>query len=90
MSTHFFVTLLGRRSKPRFNLLATWRAKVMKVTRPILSNQANISQPTSNDELPKEVKQQVEAKFYVILKAFHESCTKDRWEKANSLMFLST
>jgi hypothetical protein len=33
------------------------------------------------DELPTELKQQVEAMFNAILMAFLQSCTKDRWEK---------
>jgi hypothetical protein len=33
------------------------------------------------DELPEELKQQVEVKFNAVLKAFLHSCTKDRWEK---------
>jgi hypothetical protein len=33
------------------------------------------------DELPEELKQQVEAKFNAILKAFFQSCTKNRREK---------
>jgi hypothetical protein len=33
------------------------------------------------DELPEELKQQVEAKFNTVLKAFLQSCTKDRREK---------
>jgi hypothetical protein len=33
------------------------------------------------DELPEELKQQVEAKFNAVLKAFLQSCTKDRRKK---------
>jgi hypothetical protein len=33
------------------------------------------------DELPKELKQQVEAKFNAVLKAFLQSCTKDPQKK---------
>ena len=44
-------------------------------------NQDNIIHPDFVDELPKELKQQVETKFNAILKAFLESCTKDRWDK---------
>jgi hypothetical protein len=33
------------------------------------------------NELPEELKQQVEAKFNAVLKAFLQSCTKDRWKK---------
>jgi hypothetical protein len=33
------------------------------------------------DELPEELKQQVEAKFNAVLKAFLQSCAKDRREK---------
>jgi hypothetical protein len=40
-------------------------------------NQGNISRPTSVEEL----KQQLEAKFNAVLKAFLESCTKDRRDK---------
>jgi hypothetical protein len=40
-------------------------------------NQGNISHPTSVEEL----KQQLEAKFNAVLKAFLESCTKDRRDK---------
>jgi hypothetical protein len=35
----------------------------------------------NNDELPEELKQQVEAKFNTVLKAFLQSCTKDRRKK---------
>jgi hypothetical protein len=44
-------------------------------------NQANINHPISIEELSEELKQQVEAKFNAVLKAFLESCTKDRREK---------
>jgi hypothetical protein len=44
---------------------------------PIPSNLDNINHPTLLEELPDELRQQVEAKFNAILKAFLESCTKD-------------
>ncbi|CAD6231329.1 unnamed protein product [Miscanthus lutarioriparius] len=40
-------------------------------------NQDNVIHPDFVDELPKELKQQVETKFNAVLKAFLESCTKD-------------
>jgi hypothetical protein len=44
-------------------------------------HEGNINHPMNIDELPKELKQQVEAKFNAVLKAFLQSCTKDRREK---------
>jgi hypothetical protein len=43
-------------------------------------HEGNINHPMNNDELPEELKQQVEAKFNTVLKAFHQSCNKDQWE----------
>jgi hypothetical protein len=40
--------------------------------------QENVIHPDFVDELPKELKQQVETKFNAVLKPFLESCTKDR------------
>lgn len=42
---------------------------------------ANINHPTNMDKLPDELKQRVEAKFNIILKAFLQSCTKDQRDK---------
>jgi hypothetical protein len=44
-------------------------------------HEGNINHPRNFDELPEELKQQVEAKFNTVLKAFLHSCTKDRREK---------
>jgi hypothetical protein len=44
-------------------------------------HEGNINHPMNIDELPEELKQQVEAKFNAVLKAFLQSCTKDRWKK---------
>jgi hypothetical protein len=44
-------------------------------------HEGNINHPMNIDELPEELKQQVEAKFNTVLKAFLQSCTKDRREK---------
>jgi hypothetical protein len=44
-------------------------------------HEGNINHPMNIDELPEELKQQVEAKFNVVLQAFLQSCTKDRREK---------
>jgi hypothetical protein len=44
-------------------------------------HEGNINHPMNIDELPEELKQQVEAKFNAVLKAFLQSCTKDRREK---------
>jgi hypothetical protein len=41
-------------------------------------HEGNINHPMNIDELPEELKQQVEAKFNAVLKAFLQSCTKDR------------
>jgi hypothetical protein len=43
--------------------------------------EGNINHPMNIDELPEELKQQVEAKFNTVLKVFLHSCTKDRREK---------
>jgi hypothetical protein len=40
-------------------------------------HEGNINHPMNINELPEELKQQVEAKFNAILKAFLQSCTKD-------------
>jgi hypothetical protein len=48
-------------------------------------HKGNINHPMNINELPKELKQQVEAKFNTILKAFLQSCTKDRWKKGRSI-----
>jgi hypothetical protein len=44
-------------------------------------HEGNINHPMNIDELPEELKQQLEAKFNAVLKAFLQSCTKDRREK---------
>jgi hypothetical protein len=44
-------------------------------------HEGNINHPMNIDEFPEELKQQVEAKFNAVLKAFLQSCTKDRQEK---------
>jgi hypothetical protein len=44
-------------------------------------HEGNINHPMNINELPEELKQQVEAKFNAVLKAFLQSCTKDRREK---------
>jgi hypothetical protein len=44
-------------------------------------HEGNINHPMNIDELPEELKQQVEAKFNAVLKAFLQSCTKDRRKK---------
>jgi hypothetical protein len=46
-----------------------------------VSHEGNINHPMNIDELPVELKQQVEAKFNVVLKTFLQSCTKDQREK---------
>ena len=42
---------------------------------------ANINLPETVEELLEELKQQVEAKFNAVLKAFLQSCTKDQRDK---------
>jgi hypothetical protein len=44
-------------------------------------HEGNINYHMNIDELPEELKQQVEAKFNAVLKVFLQSCTKDRREK---------
>jgi hypothetical protein len=44
-------------------------------------HEGNINHSMNIDELPEELKQQVEAKFNIVLKAFLQSCTKDRRKK---------
>jgi hypothetical protein len=41
-------------------------------------HEGNISHPMNIDELLEELKQQVEAMFNAVLKAFLQSCTKDQ------------
>jgi hypothetical protein len=43
-------------------------------------HEGNINHPMNIVELREEIKQQVEAKFNAVLKAFLQSCTKDRQE----------
>ena len=79
-STYFLLTPLGKKLKNIQSTCDMWsKDDDGDKTNPF--NQANINHPTSIEELPKELKQQVEAKFGAILKAFLESCTKDRREK---------
>jgi hypothetical protein len=47
---------------------------------PQVPHEGNINHPMNINELPKELKQQVEAKFNTVLKAFLQSYTKDRRE----------
>ena len=44
-------------------------------------NQKNINHPASIEELPDELHQKIQAKLDADVKAFLESCTKDRREK---------
>jgi hypothetical protein len=44
-------------------------------------HEGNINHSMNINELPEELKQQVEAKFNAVLKAFLQICTKDRREK---------
>jgi hypothetical protein len=76
MLTHFLATLLGKKSKIKIQSTNEMGSKGDDdKTDPF--NQGNISHPTSVEEL----KQQLEAKFNAVLKAFLESCTKDRRDK---------
>ena len=81
MSTHFLVTMLGKNKQAKIRSTSDMGSKGDdgdKGDRTDSFNQANINHPESVEELPEELKQQVEAKFNAVLKAFLESCVKDQ------------
>jgi hypothetical protein len=74
---HFLATILGKKKRSKIQSTSDWGSNGDK-TNP---HKQDVIHPDFIDELPKELKQQVETKFNTILKAFLESCTKDRWDK---------
>ena len=81
MSTHFLVTMLGKNKQAKIRSTSDMGSKGDDGDRTDSFNQANINHPESVKELPEELKQQVEAKFNAVLKAFLESCVKDQQDK---------
>jgi hypothetical protein len=83
MSTYFLATLLGNvRRKIKFSSSNVGSNGEDTGDRTQVPHEGNINHSMNINELPKELKQQVEAKFNVVLKAFLQSCTEDRREKS--------
>ena len=82
MSTYFLPTPLGKAKQSKIQSTSDMGNKGDAVgekgDKTNVAHDANINHPKTIEELPEELKQQVEAKFNAVLKAFLQSCTKDR------------
>jgi hypothetical protein len=82
MSTYFLAIPLGNaRRKIKFSSSNMRSNGEDTEDRTQVPHEGNINHPMNIDELPMELKQQVEVKFNAVLKAFLQSCTKGGREK---------
>ena len=82
MSTYFLATPLGKAKQSKIQSKIGTGSEGddagEKGDKTRVPHDANINHLETIEELPEELKQQVEAKFNAILKAFLQSCNKDR------------